>query len=372
MTDFPSEWKDLRVVLCHDWLTGMRGGERVLELLAHAFPKAPIFTLFHNRKAVSDSINAHPIWTSWLQGIPGICRHYRWFLPLFPSAIELMDAPPADLLISTSHCVAKGLKPRGRTRHLCYCFTPMRYAWLFYDEYFGSRPARRIAARLLLPLLRKWDIASNASVHRFVAISNHVRDRIRTFYGRDADVVYPFVNLDRWTPDASEQRAGTFDLVVSALVPYKKMDIAVAAYSRSGMPLKIVGAGSEYRRLRAMAGSNIEFLGWRNDSDLLRLYRSCRFLIFPGEEDFGIVPLEAQACGKPVIAFGRGGALETVADRLTGLFFEEQTPEALQAAVARASEIKWDPCAIRANAERFSPAAFVAGLARSIQSTLSS
>ncbi len=372
MTDFSNEWKNLRVVLCHDWLTGMRGGERVLELIASVFPGAPIFTLFHNPKAVSPAINAHPIWTSWLQGIPGICRHYRWFLPLFPSAVSLLDPPPADLIISTSHCVAKGIRTPRAAKHLCYCFTPMRYAWLFYDEYFGKHPARKLLAWALLPLLRKWDVRSNRHVDRFVAVSQHVRERIKRFYKREADVVCPFVNLDKWTPGPKESDAGSFDLIVSALVPYKRIDLAVSAYAQTGWPLKVVGAGSEYPRLRAIAGHNIQFLGWREDQELLQLYRSCRFLLFPGEEDFGIVPLEAQACGKPVIAYGQGGILETVTDGVTGVLFREQTPRNLLDAVRKAAEIDWNAELIRANAERFSPAAFIAGLSKSIAACLSS
>ena len=356
------------MILCHDWLTGMRGGERVLELLCEAFPDAPLYTLIHNREAVSGLINAHPIHTSWLQHLPAVRKHYRNLLPLFPSAIEAFKVPAADLVISTSHCVAKGLKVRAGTPHLCYCFTPMRYAWLFQDEYLGQNPLKRLLARPLLAWLRQWDRTASSRVTRFVAISHHVKDRINQFYGREASVVYPPVDLRRWTPD--DQPPGDFDLLASALVPYKKADLAVQAYTRSGRRLKIIGTGSEFTRLQSMAGNNIEFLGWQSDEHLLELYRRCRLLVFPGEEDFGIVPLEAQACGRPVVAYARGGALETVAGGVTGIFFDRQTPEALVAAVEECAARPWKPATLRAHAESFSIQSFIDGLAAEIQKTL--
>lgn len=361
----PPSFRSLKVVLCHDWLTGMRGGERVLELLCEAFPDAPIYTLIHNPKAVSDTINRHPIHTSWLQAIPGIGRYYRNFLPFFPSAIGRFRVPEADLIISTSHCVAKGLKPRPGMPHLCYCFTPMRYAWLFLDEYLGGNPLKKALARPVLAWLRRWDFRASRRVTRFVGISSHVQARIAMFYRREADIVYPPVDLARWTPDFKP--AGDFDLIASALVPYKKIDLAVSAYTCSGRTLKIVGTGTEYAALKAVAGPNIEFLGWQSDADLLELYRRCRLLVFPGEEDFGIVPLEAQACGRPVVAFGRGGALETVKDGVSGVFFDQQTPQSLQAAVERCAARTWNPAAIRAHAETFSIQSFIDGLAISIE-----
>jgi glycosyltransferase involved in cell wall biosynthesis len=357
---FPPDWSRHNTILCHDWLTGMRGGERVLEILCRGFPSAPIFTLIHNRDAVSEIINAHPIRTTWLQGIPSVSRRYRALLPFFPSAIGRMRPPAADLLISTSHCVAKGLPVPSGTRHLCYCFTPMRYAWTFYTEYFGGSHLRRLLARLLLPWLRNWDRRTSDNVHSFVAISRHVQQRIRNFYGRDSEVVYPPADLDQFTLAAS--RPGDFDLLVSALVPYKRVDLAVRAYARSGRRLRIVGTGSEQKRLAALAGPGTEFLGWRSDSTIRDLYQSCRLLVFPGEEDFGIVPVEAQACGCPVVAYRKGGAMETVVENVTGVFFDEQTENSITAAVDKAASMRWEPQAIRANAERFSIPHFIAGL----------
>lgn len=371
MLSFPPDWRSLRVALCHDWLTGMRGGERVLEILCAAFPDAPILTLLHIRGSVSPAIESHPIHTSFLQRIPGIASRYRYFLPLFPAAVGLLRCPPADLVISTSHCVAKSVKPPRGAAHLCYCFTPMRYAWRFYDEYFGKNAIEGAAIRPMLAALRSWDRATAHRVTRFVAISEFIRERISEAYGRDSDMVYPPVDTDRCTPAAGAPRAD-YDLVVSALVPYKRIDLAVAAYTRSGRALRVVGVGSELHRLRAMAGPNVEFSGRLSDAEVVEQYRHCRFLVFPGEEDFGIVPLEAQACGRPVIAFNRGGARETVCDGLGGVFFDRQTPEELLAAVARAESTAWNPSRIREHALRFHPRRFVDGLAASIDACRSS
>jgi glycosyltransferase involved in cell wall biosynthesis len=365
---FPPKWSSLNTALCHDWLTGMRGGERVLEILCEGFTNAPLYTLIHNRAAISQTINRHPIHTSWLQRIPKIESHYRHLLPLFPSAIEQFKPVPADLLISTSHCVAKNIRTTGNTVHLCYCFTPMRYAWLFHEEYLGANPLKRLIAKPILAWLRHHDRATSSRVTRFVAISQHVKARIKKFYGRESDVVYPPVDLDRWTPDY--RTPDSFDLVASALVPYKRIDLAVRAYTRMGWNLKVVGVGSELAKLRQLAGPTIEFLGWQSDEQLLLLYRSCRALIFPGEEDFGIVPLEVQACGRPVIAYACGGALETVANGVSGIFFQSQTEESLIEAVNRGAITLWDPCAIRANAERFSVNNFIAALNESIEKAL--
>ncbi len=363
---YPESWSRLNTVLCHDWLTGMRGGERVLELLCRGFPSAPVYTLLHNRAAVSDAINRHRIVTSPLQRLPGIHERYRYFLPTFPAAMATLHPPAADLLLSTSHCVAKSIRAVGQTPHLCYCFTPMRYAWLFQDEYLGGQPVKRLLAQPILAWLRSWDRRTASRVTSFVAISKHVRERIRLFYGREAEVVYPPVDLDRWTP-APDSTPGEFDLIASALVPYKRIDLAVAAYARRDRRLKIVGTGTEFRRLKAMATANIEFLGWQPDEVLLDLYRRCRLLLFPGEEDFGIVPLEVQACGRPVVAYGRGGVLETVRDGVSGVFFGEQTSEALRDALERAGSIAWDPQAIRAHVQPFGIQHFLNDLDRSIQ-----
>lgn len=367
---FPDEWKDMNVVLCHDWLTGMRGGERVLEVLCRAFPNAPIMTLIYNKSAVSDIINSHPIHTSWLQKIPGIHKYYRNLLPLFPLAIKSLHPPKADIIISTSSCVAKSIQPADGTPHLCYIFTPMRYAWTFFDEYFGKKSLKGMIARPILKALRKWDKKTSNRVTRFVGISNHVRDRINNFYEREADVVYPPVDMTRCTIDPETDATGKFDLIVSALVPYKRIDLAVDAYNKLGFPLKIVGIGSELPKLREQSNENIEWLEWQSDETVLKLYQTCRMLIFPGEEDFGIVPLEAQACGRPVVAYKKGGALETITDNVSGLFFEEQSEKSLTDAINRCAKHNWDKNNIRNNAKKFSTQNFVDSLNESIKQTM--
>lgn len=359
-----------RVALGHDWLTGMRGGERVLEYFCRAFPDAPVAAVVGDGALVSREISSHRLIFSPIARIPGAIRHFRAALPLLPLAAHLTKIPAGtDLVITTSHCVANGFSKPAGARHVCVCFSPMRYAWLFYEEYFGRNPLKAALVKPVLAALRAWDRRESRKVDRFVAISRHVAKRIRDFYGREAAVAYPPVDLERCTP-APNAAPGAFDLVVSALVPYKKIDLAVRVYSRNGWPLKIVGAGGCEKALRRIAGPTVEFLGRLPDADVLALYRSCRFLVFPGEEDYGIVPLEAQACGRPVVAFGRGGALETVADGVSGVFFAEQTEDSLRDAVERAAAMSWDPAAVRRNAEKFGPAQFLEAMAREVKAAL--
>ncbi len=359
-----------RVLLGHDWLTGMRGGERVFEYYCRAFPDAPVATLIHNPAVISAIINAHPVHTSFLNAIPGVDRHYRNLLPLMPLAARRLKLPQADLLLSTSHCVAKSFrKPRG-AKHVCVCFTPMRYAWTFFDEYFGDSPVKAALAKPLLARLRTWDRRTADEVDRFVAISHHVADRIRRFYQRESDVVYPPVDIDRCTPSPDGRCTADYDLIVSALVPYKRIDLAVALYARKGWRLKVVGVGGQLDKLKRLAGPTVEFLGGLSDDAVLEHYRNCRLLVFPGEEDYGIVPLEAQACGRPVVAFGRGGARETVVDGVSGVFFEEQSLDCLEAAVLKCAGETFSPAAIREQAVKFGPEPFVRGLARCVEQTL--
>lgn len=346
-----------RVVLGHDWLTGMRGGERVLELFCQAAPSAPLVTLISNPGAVSEPIRSRQIITSFMQHIPGAIKNYRRMLPLMSLAATTTRVPNCDLFLTTNSCVAHAFNPPPGAEMVCYCFTPMRYAWLFPREYLG--PVKAAIAAPYLAWLRRWDKAHTSRVDRFIAISRHVQRRIQDFYGRDSSVVYPPVDTDRCTPAPDGDAGGDYDLIVSALVPYKRIDLAVRAYSRTGFPLKVVGVGSGLKRLQALAAPNVEFLGWRDDDDVLNLYRHCRMLVFPGEEDYGIVPLEAMACGKPVVAFGKGGATETVVDGETGVFFSEQTTEALEEAVSRAAAHQWDAAAIRTHAEKFSVPRFL-------------
>ena len=358
-----------RVALGHDWLTGMRGGERVLEYFCRAFPDAPISTLVSDPASVSETIRSHKITASFLNGIPGAAKRYRNFLPLMPFAAHALPPPDADLFITTSHCVAKNFRKKPGAKHVCVCFTPMRYAWTFFDEYFGASPVKAALARPLLAALRRWDRKTSAEVDLFVAISAHVAKRIKDFYGRDSRIAYPPVDLERCRPAPARGDSApppSYDLIVSALVPYKRVDLAVELYSKKNLNLKIVGSGGEFEKLKRMKGPTVELLGSLPDAEIVALYQRCRALVFPGEEDYGIVPLEAQACGRPVVAFAKGGALETVSDGVSGLFFAEQTPDSLEDAILRCAEKEWDCAAIRANAERFGPAQFMQSMAEAI------
>jgi len=348
-----------RVALVHDWLTGMRGGERCLEVFGELFPAADLYTLLHVPGSVSPAIENRRIVTSFIQRLPQAERRYRRYLPLFPAAVRAFDLRGYDLVLSSSHAVAKSVRVPAGALHVCYCFTPMRYVWDLYDDYFGPRSG--LATRLLMPpvaaWLRRWDRRTAAGVHQFVAISRFVADRIRRAYGRDADVIHPPVDVSRFRVD---EAPGEFYLVVSALTPYKRVDLAVEACNRLGRRLVVVGTGPEDRRLRALAGPTVELLGWRDDAQTAELYARCRALLFPPLEDFGITPLEAMAAGRPVIAFGEGGARETVVppgegEPPTGLFFARQTVEDLVDAIRRfeASAHQFEPKALRRRAEAF-------------------
>ncbi len=345
-----------RVALVHDWLTGRRGGEKVLEALAEIFPQAPIFTLFHFKGSQAAEIEARQIETSFLQRMPFLKRHYRWYLPLFPQAAESFDLQAFDLVVSSSHCVAKGIIPHPDALHVSYIHSPVRYAWNQYWAYFGLGklgPFSRLLIPGMIHALRQWDVTSAARVDHFVANAGAVARRIEKYYRRPAEIIHPPVDTDFFTPgEAAPSRA--FDLIVTALVPYKKVDLAVAAYSRSGRPLKIVGDGPDYKALKSSAKSNVEFTGPLSGPDLRALYRDARLYLLPGEEDFGISVVEAQACGTPVVAFGRGGATETVRDGETGLFFERPLVESLLAALDKFGGLTFNSRTVREQALRFS------------------
>ncbi|MBZ0271973.1 glycosyltransferase [bacterium] len=354
-----------RVALVHDWLTGMRGGEKVLEVFGELWPSADLLTLLHIPGKVSKTIENRRIKTSFVQRLPFSESKYRNYLPLFPFAIERFDMSPYDVVISSSHCVAKSVKVRPGALHISYVHTPMRYVWDMYDAYFGPEripfaPARW-AIGLVAAWLRRWDATTADRVHHFVSNSRHVAERIRRCYGREATVIWPPADIARF---AIRKTPGRDYLIVSALVPYKRIDLAVRAAAIAGFGLKIVGTGPEMERLKAMAGPNVTFLGWQSDEALPALYANGRAFLFPGEEDFGITPLEAQASGRPVIAYARGGALETVRGvrpgeaipkDATGVFFDEPNVESLIGAIAffEANESAFDPEAIRANALPF-------------------
>jgi glycosyltransferase involved in cell wall biosynthesis len=357
----------LRVALVHDWLTGMRGGERVLDELCGIFPDADLYTLVHVPGATSARIEARRIFASPLSRLPGAARHYRKLLPLFPWAIERFRLEGYDLVLSTSHAVAKGIQRPPDAPHLSYCFTPMRYVWDQADAYLG-RGLRRALAAPLVAALRRFDLRTSGPdrVTRFVAISETVRARIARCWNRDASVVYPPVDVERLRPDG--RPPDDFYLLVGGFVPYKREDVAIEAFRALGRPLVVAGDGPSRAALAAGAPANVRFLGRVPDAELARLYARCRALVYPQDEDFGIVAVEAQACGRPVIALGRGGAAETVlplggpslAGPPTGLHFPEQTPDALVQAVHtfEGNQTAFDPTAIRTHAERFSAPRF--------------
>ncbi len=355
-----------KVALVHDWLTGMRGGEKVLKALSGLFPGAPLFTLFHFPGSVSPAIESHPIRTSFLQTAPGIRRHYRSYLPLFPAAIEELDLSGFDVVVSSSHCVAKGIIPPPDAFHLCYCHTPMRYAWDQEHAYFPHR--RGIRARLrsiALTGLRSWDVSSAARVHLFVANSRFVAQRIQTYYGRPAEVVHPPVDVDFFTPGPKKpetpektEKEG-YCLMVSALAPYKKVEEAMAACEKLGIELRVVGEGPERKRLAAMAGPNVRFLGKVDAERLRELYRGARLFLQPGVEDFGISSVEALACGTPVVAAARGGILDVVEDGRHGVLYPDwEGPSALAEAIDKARGIGFNALDLRTRAESFSDISF--------------
>jgi glycosyltransferase involved in cell wall biosynthesis len=360
-----------RTALVHDWLTGMRGGEKVLEAVCALFPDATLFTLVHVPGRVSPAIERHAPRASVLSSIPGIRRVYRHLLPAFPAVVEQFDLDEFDLVISTSHCAAKSIVRPGRARHVCYCFTPMRYVWDQRHAYFGQGRVGGGGGRLLWPVLAwlaRWDKATAHRADRYLADSQHVARRIQRYYNRQSAVIYPPVDTDFYRPDGTTPTPTA--LAVSALVPYKRIEVAVEACRLAGLPLRIVGQGPEETRLRAMAGPGVEFMGHCDDEAIRRCYREAGVVLLPGEEDFGIVPVEAQACGRPVVALARGGALETVVDGVTGVLVASDSPAALAAGIRRALESPFDPAAIRRHAEAFGRARFDSEFQAVIDETL--
>jgi len=364
----------IKIAIVHDWLTGMRGGEKVLEVLCRLYPNSTLFTLLHNKGSMSQTIEAMKIKKSFIQYLPFRAKKYRHYLPLMPLAMELMDFSEYNVIISTSHAVAKCAKPNKDAIHICYCHTPMRYIWDQYEDYFGKDKANaliRFAMSIFVPYLRWWDVRTVDRVNYFVANSRNVAERIKRIYKRDAEVIYPPVDTSKFTVSTTDE--GYF-LIVSALVPYKRIDIAIQAFNKLGERLLIIGTGPEEKRLKSIAGKNVEFLGWQNSENLPNFYANCRALIFPGVEDFGIVPLEAMASGKPVIAYAKGGALESVIDTKelsTGVFFYEQNVDSLSEALKEFENKRFDPSVIRKHAEKFDLRVFEKKIRDYIESKIS-
>ncbi|MBN2293470.1 MAG: glycosyltransferase [Pirellulales bacterium] len=360
----------MNIALVHDWLTGMRGGEKCLEVLCRRFPDARLYTLLHDRGTTSPDIERMRITTSFLQHVPGIKRHYRYLLPLMPTAIGSFHIPnDVDMVVSFSHAVAKSIQPPEGVPHICYCFTPMRYAWHRRADYFRVTATHKnpmtAARNLVLDWMRDWDQSTADRVTHFIAISRTIARRIEECYGRSSHIIYPPVDTDFYTPVDTPRE--DFYLYAGALAPYKRVDLAVEAANRLGRRLIVIGSGTERQSLERMAGSTVTFKGWTTDEDIRDHMRRARALLFPANEDFGIVPLEAQACGTPVIALSQGGATETVigidavetanttGSRGTGFFFNEQTPDSIVGAIRRfeAAPDSFDPLLARRQAERF-------------------
>ncbi len=352
----------MRVALVQDWLNQMGGAEKTLLAMAEVFPGAPIYTSIYDASRLDKAFRSLDIRTSFMQRLPFVKRHHQPFLPLYPFAMESLDLRAYDLVLSASSAFAKGVITRPETLHICYCYTPMRWAWSFQDyierEHVGS--LARLALAPFINWLRLWDYATAARVDAFIAISPVVAARIAKYYRRESVIIPPPVDVQRYT--VSTRREDYF-LIVSRLIPYKRIDLAVRAFTKLGLPLRIVGSGRDERSLRAMAGPTVKFLGRLSDEQVREQLAGCRAFIFPGEEDFGIAPVEAQACGKPVIAYGAGGALSTVLDGVTGQFFYQQTPEALASVVANFRDAMFDPATIRRHAEQFDTALFAERLA---------
>ncbi len=360
----------MRVAIVHYWLVTMRGGEKVLEELCHLYPDADIYTHVFIPDKVSDVIKSHRIKTTFIARLPGSGRHYAKYLPLMPLALEQLDLRKYDLVISSESGPAKGVITGEQTLHICYCHTPMRYLWNMYHDYKeSSGPLTRFVMTPTFSYLRQWDYLSAARVDHFIANSTAVQHRIAKTYRRTSTVIHPPVAVESFS---SATAVGDFYLCCGQLVPYKRVDIAVEAFNRLGKKLVVVGEGSEAARLRRLSGPTIAFLGSQPASELRRLYASCRALVFPGEEDFGIVPVEALASGRPVIAYDRGGIRDSVRDGRNGILFPQQTVEDLVGALGRfeREEDSFSPQNITVEAARFSTSRFREEMSNLVEETM--
>ena len=358
----------MKLAIVHDFLAQMGGAEQVVKIFREIFPEAPIYTSIYIPSAVCPSFQTADIRTSFMQRLPFIKKHARRYLALYPYAFELFDLSEYEVVLSSSSSFAKGVITLPHTCHICYCYTPMRFVWN-YHTYIEQEPFSRLT-KLCLPYithrLRRWDEITADRVDHYVAISGEVRRRIRKYYRRDATIIHPPVDVSKFT--VSEKDGGYY-LILSRLLPYKRIDIAIEAFNSLRLPLKIVGNGRDLERLQKLAGPTIEFLGRLPDDETQRCLRECRALVFPGLEDFGLAPLEAMACGKPVIAYAAGGALETVRDGVTGSFFYEQTADSLVGAIADFDAAQFDPWEIRRHAELFDVSVFKEQILHFVQQT---
>ncbi len=363
----------MRLALVHDWLNQLGGAERVLEHFHAFFPVAPIYTSIYWREKLPSSYRSWDIRTTWMDRLPGIYRHHQWYFPLYALAFARLNLADAgyEAILSNKSGFCHGVHS-GETPHLCYCLAPTRYVWEYaaYAARENLSPALRVALKPVVLALRRWDYAAaQRPATHFVAISTEIQERIRRYYHRESTLIYPPVDVKRFF---IASHPGDYYLVVSRLIPYKRIDLAVRAFTELGLPLRIAGSGRDRAALEAIAGPNIEFLGYVPDADLPQLLAECKAFVFPGKEDFGIAPLEAQAAGRPVIAYGAGGALDTVIEGETGVFFREQTVAALIEAVRKFEAQPMEPAVCRANAGRFSVERFQQELVSALQALLTS
>jgi len=352
----------MKIALAHDWLNQMGGAENVLEQMVAMYPDAPVFTTIYAPDLMPDAYRQWDIHSTWLNRAPGIHRHHQPYLLFYPPAIASMDFTGYDVILSNKSGFIHSLRHTPEQLHICYCLAPTRYVW-DYGSYAAREGFGSWLGQLISPLIKRlqyWDFEAaqwpspqtGKGVHHFIAISRDIQTRIKKYYGRDSVIIYPPVDTSRFRP--ASQPPGDYYFIVSRLIPYKRIDLAVQACSRLGKRLIIAGDGRDRATLEAMAGPTVEFKGRLPWDDVVELMANCRAFIFPGYEDFGITPLEAQAAGRPVIAFGQGGALDTVLEGVTGLFFREQSAESLMAAIEEFSAMSFDPIAARKNAEQFS------------------
>lgn len=359
-----------KLAIVHDGLAtfGGRGGaEYVLAVLKTMFPDAPVYTTVYHKERMPDSFQHFDIRTSFIQRLPFGRTRYKAYLPFMPTAVEQFDLSEFDVVLSCNHSVAKGVVTSPGTRHVCYCYTPLRYAWDMYHEYLDTSWRSPVARRLIPPLLtymRLWDALSSQRVDHFIAISRYVARRIRKYYRRDATVIHPPVDTSRFYRSA--ELSPNF-LVVSRLEPYKRIDLAVRACSELQLPLVVIGDGGERKALMQMAGPTVTFLGRQPDEVVEQHLATCQALIFPGEEDFGITPVEAQAAGRPVIAYGGGGALETVLEGRTGMFFTEKTVASLSQAIANFQQCGFESGMIQQHARAFDQTVFERRIRKAIE-----
>jgi glycosyltransferase involved in cell wall biosynthesis len=344
----------MKVAIVHDYLNQMGGAERVVLALHEIFPEAPVYTSIYDPARVDPAFQHMDIRTSFMQKLPLVTKHHQPYLPFYPFAMEQLDVRGYDLVLSSSSAFGKGVITKPETLHICYCHTPMRWCWN-YEEYVEREQLGKVA-RSILPFfitgLRIWDQTSAMRVDHFIANSPVVAERIRKYYRREAVVIPPPVDVSRFPFDGNAQPEDYF-LVVSRLIPYKRIDLAIEACNLLRLPLVIIGGGRDEARLRKMAGPTIRFMGRLSDQEVLHYFAHCRAFLFPGEEDFGITPLEAQAAGRPVIAYGAGGALASIIDGITGAFFHEQTVESLAAVLAEFNERMYNPYVIHNHALEF-------------------